>query len=283
MIKGIYAISFFADKPFAYFCAFMINFQLFKSYIRHRRAAKTRHGVHSPFVYRLIDEVIYDFKPRSDYQDIEHLRGQLLKDNRLITITDLGAGSHVNNNKQKQVKALAKNALKTPRLAQLIHRLVNASKPSNIIELGTCLGLTTSYLAKAAPQATIISIEGCPETASVAKENLSSLNIQNAEILTGNFDIVFPEVVKRFDSLDFVFIDGNHRKEATLNYFKWCLPKINDNTLLIFDDIYWSKGMEEAWEEIKAHRQVTVTIDLFWIGLVFFRKGQVKEDFKVKF
>ncbi|EOR95999.1 : hypothetical protein [Arcticibacter svalbardensis MN12-7] len=261
----------------------MINFQLLKSYIKHRLTAKTRHGVHSPFVYHLIDKVIYDFKPRSDYRDIELLRHQLLKDKRYITITDLGAGSHINNNKQKQIKQLAKNALKTPKLAQLIYRLVNEFKPANSIELGTCLGLTTSYLAKAVPEGRIISIEGCPETAAVARENLKSLHIENASIVTGNFDSVLLDVIADLPSLDLVFIDGNHRKEATLDYFEACLPKVNENTVLIFDDIYWSKGMEEAWVKIKAHSEVTVTVDLFWIGLVFFRKGQVKEDFKVKF
>lgn len=261
----------------------MINTQLLKSYIKHRLTAKTRHGVHSPFVYRLVDEVLYNFRPRQEYREIELLREKLLKDERFITITDLGAGSHINNNKQKQVKQLAKNALKTPKLAQLIYRLVNEHKPANIIELGTCLGLTTAYMAKAGGGAQLISIEGCPETASVAKENLNALSVKNAEIRTGDFDVLFPEVIEEVDKLDFVFIDGNHRKEATLNYFGWCLPKVHEGSVLIFDDIYWSKGMEEAWTEIKAHPQVTVSIDLFWIGIVYFKKGQVKEDFKVKF
>lgn len=261
----------------------MINTQLLKSYIKHRLTAKTRHGVHSPFVYRLVDEVLYNFRPRQEYREIELLREKLLKDERFITITDLGAGSHINNNKQKQVKQLAKNALKTPKLAQLIYRLVNEHKPANIIELGTCLGLTTAYMAKAGGGAQLISIEGCPETAAVAKENLNALSVKNAEIRTGDFDVLFPEVIEEADKLDFVFIDGNHRKEATLNYFRWCLPKVHEGSVLIFDDIYWSKGMEEAWTEIKAHPQVTVSIDLFWIGIVYFKKGQVKEDFKVKF
>ena len=261
----------------------MINVQLLKSYIKHRIKAKTRHGIHSPFVYKLVDEVIYDYEQNVDYEAIEQLRASLLQDSKSITITDLGAGSHVNNNKQKQVKQLAKNALKPASLAQLIYRLAQERKPRTIIELGTCLGLTTSYLSKAVPDARVISIEGCPQTAQVARENLSKLNIGNAEIKTGNFDQIFPEVLSQIESVDFVFIDGNHRKQATLDYFNMCLPKINDNTLIIFDDIYWSKGMEEAWDEIKVHPAVSVTIDLFWIGLVYFRKGQVKEDFKIRF
>ena len=261
----------------------MFNFQLLKSFIKHRLIAKTRHGVHSPFVYRLIDEVIYDFNHRSEYNDIEQLRSELLSDRRLISITDLGAGSHVNNNKRKEVRQLAKSALKPPALAKLIHRLTNDLKPQNIIELGTCLGLTTAYLAKAAPDARVISIEGCPETAKVAAENLARLDLDRVSVLTGNFDEVFPRVLAGQQPADLIFVDGNHRKEATLNYFHWALPHMKDEGMMIFDDIYWSKGMEEAWEDIKAHPDVTVTIDLFWIGLVFFRKGQAKEHFKVRF
>lgn len=261
----------------------MINWQLLKSYIKHRLKAKTRHGVHSPFVYNLVDRVIYDFKPRPEYHSIEQLRQNLLTDSRQITITDLGAGSHINNNKLKAVKVLARNALKPKKLAQLIYRIANDKQPSNIIELGTCLGLTTSYLAKAAPNARVISIEGCPATAAIAQENLDKLQIKNVELLTGNFDQILPDVIRQTNSLDFVFVDGNHRKDATLNYFRWCLPKMSDNTVLIFDDIYWSKGMEEAWTEIKNDPNVSITIDLFWIGLVYFRKGQEKEHFHIKF
>jgi len=261
----------------------MINFQLLKSYIKHRLKAKTRHGIHSPFVYNLVDKIIYDYKPRIDYQPIEELRKSLLADEREITITDLGAGSHINNNKKKQVRQLAQNALKPKKLAQLIYRLSNDIKPRNIIELGTCLGLTTAYLAKSAPDANVISIEGCPQTAAIASENLEKLKIGNVNLLCGNFDSIFPDIINQTDSLDFVFVDGNHRKEATLDYFRHCLPKVNNNTVLIFDDIYWSKGMEEAWEEIKRHPQVSFTVDLFWIGLVYFRKGHEKEHFLIKF
>ena len=261
----------------------MINLQLAADYLRHQFKAKNRHGVHSPFAYQLVDKVIYDFHAKPFYDTIESLRSELLKDKRCITITDMGAGSHVNNRKQKQVKTLAKNALKPAKLAQLIHRLAADAKPGNIIELGTCLGLTTAYLASAAPKAKVISIEGCPETASVAKQNLSKLDIHNTELLVGNFDKLLPEVIAGLSKLDFVFIDGNHRKEATLDYFKRCLPKLSENSIMIFDDIYWSLGMKEAWQEIKAHKDVTVTIDLFWIGLVFVRKGQVKEDFMIRF
>lgn len=261
----------------------MVNMQLVLNFLQHRLTAKTRHGVHSPFVYHMVDKIIYDFHAKPEYQAIEVLRSKLLENQQVITVTDLGAGSHINNNKKKRVKAIAKNALKPARLAQLIFRLANYFAPRQIIELGTCLGITTAYLAKAAPEARVTSIEGCPETASVAAINLSHLNIHNVNLEIGDFGKILPGIINRQDLIDFVFIDGNHRKDATLNYFNWFLPKLSENGLIIFDDIYWSKGMKEAWQEIKAHPQVTVTIDLFWIGLVFIRPGQVKENFKIRY
>ena len=261
----------------------MLNITLLINFIKHKINAKTRHGVHSPFVYKLIDTVIYDFKNKPAYNSIENLRTKLLADERLITITDLGAGSHVNNKKQKQVKSLAKNALKPKKLAQLLYRLAQEFQPKNIVELGTCLGITTAYFGRAVADANIFTLEGCPQTASVAKDNLAQLKLENVLVVVGNFDDTLPQVIQNLTELDFVFVDGNHRKEATLNYFEWCLPKVHEKSVMIFDDIYWSAGMKEAWEEIKKHPKVSVTIDLFWIGLVFFKKGQVKEDFKVKF
>ncbi|WP_090992060.1 O-methyltransferase [Pedobacter insulae] len=258
-------------------------FQFVADYLKHRLTAKSRHGTHSPFVYKLVDEVIYDFSAKKVYQNIELQRKKLLNDDTLLSITDLGAGSQLNKNKQKKVRELAKNALKTPRLAQLIYRLAENHAAEKLIELGTCLGITTAYLAKAKPKATIVTIEGCPETANVAYQNFVALELKNIELQVGNFNERFPKEVENTELLDLVYIDGNHTKEATLNYFMLCLPKVHEGTLLIFDDIYWSEGMKEAWEEIKAHSQVSVTVDLFWIGLVYFKKDQVKEHFKIKF
>lgn len=261
----------------------MFNIRFGFDYLLYRLKAKTRHGLHSPFVYRLVDKVIYDFNAKKVYDEVEGIRKQLLADSRMITVTDLGAGSHVNNNLQKKVGSIAKNALKPPRLAQLLYRLVADAQPDNIIELGTCLGTTSVYLQKAAPKAKVYTLEGCPQTAGVAKQTFEKAGTSAINLTVGNFDDTFLNVIKQLDKLDFVFVDGNHRKDATLKYFEWCLPKVHDDTLLIFDDIYWSEGMKEAWAEIKAHPQVTVTIDLFWIGLVYFRKGQVKEDFVIKY
>ena len=249
----------------------------------HWLKSKNRHGLHSPFIYRLVDKVIYDKRHKEVYDSVEEQRNHLLQDNRMITVTDLGAGSHVNNNKQKRISDITTNALKPPKLAKLLYRLAAFIKPTNIIELGTCLGITTVYLQYAAPNAKVYTLEGCPQTAGVAKEVFKRAGVNDIEVITGNFDDTLGGVLNSQKKLDFVYIDGNHQRDATLRYFEWCLPKVHEDTMLIFDDIYWSDGMKQAWEQIKAHPQVTATVDLFWIGLVFFKPGQAKEDFKIRF
>lgn len=261
----------------------MFNWRFACDYLKHYFTAKSRHGVHSPFVYELIDSVIYDFSAKTEYLPIEQIRQQLLQSKSKVTVVDLGAGSHINKNQVKEVRQIAKNALKSPRLAQLIYRIVAHLKPKSLIELGTCLGVTSLYLNRANPSAKLTTIEGCQEIADVAAKNFEISEAKNINLLVGNFDRVLPEVLEKGQQIDFVFIDGNHTEEATLRYFSWILPKAYDKTVIVFDDIYWSEGMKTAWNKIKQHPKVSVTIDLFWIGLVFFKTDQVKEDFKVKF
>jgi len=261
----------------------MFNIRFAKDFLLHRFNAKTRHGTHSPFVYRLVDNIIYDRSDKKVYTEVENIRKTLLADDRTITVLDLGAGSHINKNNTKKVSDIAAHALKSPKLAQLLYRIVADLQPTIIIELGTCLGVTTIYLQKAAAEAKVHTLEGSPETAAVAKETFTNAVLNNIELITGNFDDTLPDVINNIDKVDFVFVDGNHQKDATLKYFEWCLPKVQDDTLLIFDDIYWSEGMKEAWEQIKAHPQVKITVDLFWIGLVYFKNGQAKENFLIRF
>lgn len=233
--------------------------------------------MHSPFVFDFILNVLNN---KSNYKapvEIEQLRKQLLNDNRILNVEDLGAGSRVNFSKQKTVQQIAKSALKSKRLAQVLFRLGKYYRPKNIIELGTSLGITTAYFSKANSAANITTIEGSESIAAVAKENFQKLNCNNIELLQGNFDQLLPSVINQLSSVDLAYIDGNHRYQPTLNYFHLLLSKTNSNSILVFDDIHWSGEMETAWEEIKSHPSVKYTIDIFFLGFVF-----LKDEFKVK-
>ena len=193
----------------------MSNFRFAKDYLLHLFKAKNRHGLHSPFVYRLVDEVIYDFRAKKVYNEVEKLRS---------------------NNKTGAL----------PKVDQLLYRLVEDMKPGNLMVLGQVDGVTKLYLQKA-----------------VAETEINT-DLDNS------------------GKLDFVLINANE-KEQILKYFEDCLPKVYDNTMMILNGIYKSDGMKQAWQQIKLNPKVTVTVDLFWIGLVFFRSGQVKEDFLTRF
>lgn len=261
----------------------MKKLRILLNYLIYRSKSVNEHGVHSPFVYELLLSTIYNKRNFYAYLQIEKLRNALSLSDEKLECMDLGAGSHVKNTFKKSVKDILTSAAKPPKYAQLLFRLVNHFQPATILELGTSLGISSAYMAVANSKSNLITIEGCNEIADVAKRNFKNLELKNIEQVVGNFDEVLPDVLKKVNQLDFVFFDGNHRKEATLNYFRQCLEKANEKSVFIFDDIYWSAEMTEAWDEIKKHEQVTVSLDLFYMGIVFFRKEQVKQNFIIRY
>ena len=262
------------------------KFQLVKKYLRYYITASNGkgHGVHSPFVFDLITKVFNDDGHYYCYETIELLRKQLMTNNTILTIEDFGAGSRVSAQKQRSVSFIAKSSLKPRKFSTLFFRLVNYFQPNNIIELGTSLGITTAYMASAKPDAVISTFEGATAVATVAQKNFTVLGLSNIKIIKGNFDDTLPNVLQQIKTVDFAFVDGNHRKQPTLHYFTQLLDKSNESSVLIFDDIHWSTEMDEAWASIKSHPRVTLTIDLFFIGLVFLRTEQkAKQHFVVRF
>ena len=242
------------------------------------------HGVHSPFVFDFIKNVLNDEREFDCFQTIEALRASLKSDDTEINVPDFGAGSRKNLDNKRKISAIANSSLKPKKYSQLLFRIIHQYKPKTILELGTSLGITTSYLSFANPASSIITMEGAPEVANVARNNFSRLALSNIKVIEGNFDDNLPAVINQLTTIDFAFIDGNHRKQPTINYFNQLAKISTESTILIFDDIHWSKDMEAAWNEIKQHPSVTLTIDLFFIGLVFFRKEQkVKEHFSIRF
>lgn len=242
------------------------------------------HAIHSPFVYEFIIQVLNDKREFDCFRYIESLREELKNNQIEITVPDFGAGSRMQLNTKRKVSAIAKSSLKPKKYSQLLFRIVHYYKPCNILELGTSLGITTSYLSFANPSAQIVTMEGAPAIASIAKNNFKQLQLSNIKIIEGNFDDTFSSVIRQLPAINFAFIDGNHRKQPTLYYFNKLISLISPSTIFIFDDIHWSKEMEDAWSEIKQHPSVKLTIDLFFIGIVFFRTEQKsKQHFTIRF
>ena len=241
------------------------------------------HGIHSPFVFSFIKDVLNDKTRYPEYKEIEELRRKLLADNTPVPLEDYGAGSFAGHG-SRSVSTITSLAAKSPKYAALLFRIVKYYKPHYILELGTSLGISTAYLAAADKNSVVVSGEGNFVVASKAKNNLESLGLYNTRIVTGNFDNTLPEMVAAIPRVDLAFIDGNHREKPTVKYFHELLSKVSGSSVLIFDDIHWSEEMEAAWKYIKNHESVMLTIDLFFIGLVFVRpEFKVKQHFAIRF
>jgi predicted O-methyltransferase YrrM len=242
------------------------------------------HGIHSPFVFDFVKNVLNDKRWYYIFGPIEMIRQDLKSNRTLIQVDDLGAGSVVSKSNQRRIGEITRHALKPKKLAQLLFRVVNHYQPETILELGTSLGITTAYMAAANANGNVFTIEGSHFIAAIANNNFRQLDIFNIHLIEGGFDAVLQPLLEKIKQVDLAFVDGNHRLEPTVRYFHTLLQYSNENTILVFDDIHWSEEMELAWKEIQKHSAVTCTIDLFFLGFVFLRKDfKVKQHFRIRF
>ncbi|WP_445455266.1 O-methyltransferase [Flavobacterium sp. HNIBRBA15423] len=251
------------------------------SYLKFLFHSKNEHGIHSPFIYDLVTKCFYNKTKYPEYIILKKYRKLLLENKNTIQVTDFGAGSRIFKSNTRKINKIAKTAGISPKNAKLLFRITNYFQPENILEIGTSLGLATSALSLGNQKAKITSLEGCPNTIAIAKNQLelSKINIDNINFINAEFTEYLSTYNTQPTTYNFIYFDGNHSKKATLEYFESLLPTITNETLWLFDDIHWSKEMEEAWEIIKKHPKVKVTIDTFQWGIVFFRQEQEKEHF----
>ncbi|TDP02480.1 O-methyltransferase [Flavobacterium sp. 245] len=253
-----------------------------KSYLKFLWKSKNEHGVHSPFVFNLLTKCFYDKKPKSEYAILKKYRKSLLENRNFIEVTDFGAGSKVFKSNRRQIAKIAKTAGISSTRAELLFRVTRYFEPQNILEIGTSLGLATSALALGNTNAKVITIEGCPNTANIAENQLNQFDCKNVDNIISEFESFLISENLQSTIYNLIYFDGNHSKNATLKYFDLLLPTTDNDSVWIFDDIHWSQEMEEAWEIIKNHPKVTVTIDTFQWGFVFFRYEQEKEHFTIR-
>ena len=256
---------------------------MIKYYFQFLFNSKNEHSLHSPYVFELYTKIIQSKTNFLVFEQIENLRKKLLKNRSIIEITDFGAGSKIYKTNRREIRQIAKSAEKNPKFGKLLFRLIQHFKPKTIFDLGTSLGITTVYESKAYESSQIFTFEGCKATATIAQQNFDKLDCKNIKLIVGNIDETLPIELSKIKQLDFAFFDANHRFEPTTRYFELCLKKATEESVFVFDDIHWSDEMHEAWQVIKNHPQVMISIDLFHVGLVFFRKSQPKQDFILRF
>lgn len=255
--------------------------RLIASYLRFLLKSTNQHGVHSPFVFELVTDCFYDKAYYPAYGQLDDYRTHFLNDDSSIEVTDYGAGSRVFKSNQRPVSAIAKNAGISKKRQRLLFRLMGYLSIQNCLEFGTSLGMATAAMALGQVNARIDTVEGCAQTAQKAQQGFDAFNLDNLKLHLGSFED-FLQNQMGTKNYDLIYLDGNHDQQSTINYFEQLLDHLNNESVVVLDDINWSKGMQQAWQHIKEHPRVTVTIDTFYWGLVFFRKQQAKEHFTIR-
>ncbi|WP_457615540.1 O-methyltransferase [Lutibacter sp.] len=251
-----------------------------KSFLAFLIKSTNQHGVHSPFIFSLVTQCFYSKTNPQKKELVNRIRHWLYHNNKAIQIQDFGKGSKVFKSNRRKVSAIAKVAGISRKKSLLLIRLIEYFSFNTILEIGTSVGLGTSCMSIGNPKALITTLEGCKNTAHEATLVFKKFNLNNIKCVVGEFNGTLPKVLTH--SFDLIYFDGNHQKKETLNYFNQCLPFFHNNSVAIFDDINWSKEMQETWSEIKNFPEVTITIDTYFWGIVFFRKEQVKQHFVIR-
>lgn len=251
-----------------------------KSLIKFLKVSTNKHGIHSPFVYNLVTRCFNDKKKYPQYQTLKLYRKVLRSNMEHLEIKDFGQGSRVFKSSRRRVSSIYRNAGMKKDRQKLLFRLAKYLHCESILELGTSLGLATAALSISNEYAQVTTVEGCPNTAKMARKHFEQFGFKNIVLQEQLFQQFLRE--NNNTAYDLIFIDGDHNKERTLEYFEVLIGKTHNNSVIIFDDIYWSKGMTEAWETIIADERVTVSIDTFQWGIIFFRKEQTKQHFVVR-
>lgn len=251
-------------------------------YVTFWSKAGNAHGLHSPYVFELYTETITAEKHFYNFDTISKLRNSLLINHDKVSILDLGATGN-NSTRTSTISDITSKSACSSKKGELLFKLADNFQSNSILELGTNVGLSATYFAMARPNAKIHTIEGAPNLAEIASQNFQKLKLKNITQHIDSFENCLENALKSMQNVDLVYIDGNHKYEPTINYFNTILPFCNENTVLIFDDIHWSKEMLTAWNEIKNNNKVTLSIDLYHIGIIFFKKVNQKESFMLRF
>ena len=252
-------------------------FQKSIRYFDYLKESVNRYDVHSPFVYDLLEEVFRQPLSKSKNNQIELERKFLLKNDATIFIDDLGA----RKSRKTKVKEIAAHSLKEPKHAAILGKLVEHYAPKSVLEFGTSLGISTAYLAQGSTQ--VFTIEGSKEIQNQAKEVWKNIGLNNIHSLLGSFDDLLDQIWPEIEQPAMIFIDGNHTYRATLHYFEYFINRLNNDSFIVFDDIHWSAGMEEAWKKIIEDKRISLSVDIFEMGIVFLRKGVEKQHFVIRF
>lgn len=261
------------------------------TYLRHRLTSwnTSGEGIHSPSLFYMVRMLFYCQSRYYCWSDIENLRQKLLRSGEKIFVHDFGTGE----DGIRRVADIAHTSLERPQLGQLLFRLLvylrqQKQHPLAILELGTSLGITTSYLAMANSDNQVVTMEGSTEIARIAQGNWEQLRVKNVTLVEGDIDTTLARALDTLYNrahtrrIDLAYVDANHTCEATCRYASLLLPLLAENGVLVVDDIYHSPEMESAWKTIKEMDIVTSTMDFYHFGIAFVNPYYLKKHYRLK-
>jgi len=262
----------------------LIIFRIAK-YLKYIIVSENRkgHGIHSPFVFDLVSRVFRNKTDPAVVYCIEKVRQRLKRDKRMIDVLDLGSGSGNRGNNLKRVTDIARFSPVSRKYGMLLADLAAEFGGPLIVEFGTSLGISTMYMALSCREIPVATMEGCPAIAGIAANNFKESGLKNVRLYIGHFEDTISEIVKIGITPGLVFIDGNHRKKPVLEYFEKMAEISGPKTVIVIDDIYYSREMEAAWNEIRNNERVTLSVDLFRMGIVFFRGGIGRKEYIIRY
>lgn len=212
------------------------------------------------------------------FQNIEDTRNNLLQNQTIIAVNDLGSRSlNLTGNKRK-IADVAATSLSKKNYCELFYRIAEYIDAGRILELGTSMGITTLYLSMK-ENAKVFTFEGNPDIIHIAQTNFESFEKQNIQLVDGNLDETLSDFLQDPAKIDFVLMDANHRYEPTMRYFNMLSRRMSDKGIIIADDIHRSLEMEMAWMKMKTHDLVYGSIDLYKCGILFFDLSLTRKHF----
>ena len=240
-------------------------------FLQHWFRSRRWDSFHSPYLFKLFTYCCDDQNDFRDFDVIEEKRKSLLRSGDKIHRIDYGTGSDkLNPLAEEQISKIANRSLSLPFQCRFLYRLMIFMKSKVILEFGTSLGITASYMAKGSIASKVITVEGDPALSKRANEIFNDLEIGNIQMVNSTFEDYLRDGLKEIESIDFLFLDGNHKSGPLISYYLSLKPKFNTNTIVMVDDIYWSKDMEEGWSVLINMAEVTQSVDCFHFGLLFF-------------
>ncbi|NNE46371.1 MAG: class I SAM-dependent methyltransferase [Rhodothermales bacterium] len=211
-------------------------------------------------------------------ESIEMLRQKMQRDETTLRYADYGVGSPDSNPDRTVTRSISEvQAFSVPpHEGVALHALARELRPRNCLELGTCLGISSAYVASALDlneHGSLTTLDGGKDLSRVASINFSRLGLRNTRFVTGRFDEMLPELLPEIAPVDMAYIDGHHDGAATRAYFEMILQHAAPYAVMVFDDIRWSRDMREAWRSIRTHPEVTAALDLYTFGICVTNNG----------